>query len=217
MSLFTDTFKAGMIFFYELTGSWGVAIILLTLAVRLLILPLTIAQTRSSRKMQALQPEIEKIKQKYKKDPQKQNQAIMELWRTHQVNPMSGCLVALIQLPFLWGIFAALSATPFTAGFLWIPDLSKPDPLYILPILAGVTTIFTITTATMNPNDKTQRAMMYIMPVFVGWVAVRYAAGLSLYWVVQNIFSVVQQALQRKPAVQETPVSEGRVRREKSE
>lgn len=180
---------------HGLTGNYGVAIILLTLMIRVLLLPLTSSQMRAMKKMQQLQPEIQKLQKKYRNDPQKLNEKTMALWREHNVNPLAGCLPVLIQLPILWAFFAALRAYDFRAdpGFLWIADLASPDP-YVLPILTGVTT-FLVTRMTSTAADPSQRVMLYGMPVFLAIVSRRFAAGLALYWVVSNLFQIVERYL----------------------
>lgn len=179
---------------HGLTGNYGVAIIILTILIRVVLLPLTSSQTRAMKKMQQLQPEIQKLQKKYRNDPQRLNQETMALWREHKVNPLSGCLPVLIQLPFLWAFFAALRGYDFQAdpSFLWIPDLASPDP-WVLPILTGLSTYFMTRMSSANAADPSQRVMLYAMPVFLGWITRTFPAGLGVYWVTNNLFQIAQQ------------------------
>ncbi|WP_238988884.1 YidC/Oxa1 family membrane protein insertase [Calorimonas adulescens] len=189
-------------YFFSITGSYGWAIVVFTLIVKLLLLPLTIPQLNSSRKMQEIQPQIAKIQEKYKNDPQTMNQKVMELYQKNNVNPMSGCLPLLIQLPILWALFAMFRNYPALSGvgFLWLKDLSKPDSLYILPILSGLTTYIS-TVIAMPKNVSSDQTMMNIMmPILIAWMTVSLPSGLGVYWVVSNVFQIVQQYFfYRKP------------------
>lgn len=199
--------------------SYALAIIFLTVLVKVVLYPLTHMQMKSMLAMQKLQPEIKKIQQKYaKKDPQKMQRAIMELYREHKVNPMAGCLLLLVQLPILIALYRALYTYPYAdvahAGFFWIPTLSERDPYFILPILAGVTTYIQskMTTPGGSVQEPTMRFMTVFMPVFIAWIASTIAAGLSLYWVVFNLLSIAQQYIVNRqilPAKEGVPQGEG--------
>lgn len=193
--------------------SYALAIIMLTVLVKLVLYPLSHMQMKSMVAMQKLQPEIRKIQAKYaKKDPQKLQQAIMELYREHRVNPMAGCLLLLVQLPILIALYRALYGFPYTdvahAGFFWIPTLSERDPYFILPLLAGITTYWQskMTTPPGTAQEPTQRFMTLFMPIFIAWIASTIAAGLSLYWVVFNLLSIAQQYIVNRQIL---PVGEG--------
>ncbi|HLS89495.1 MAG TPA: YidC/Oxa1 family membrane protein insertase [Sphingobacteriaceae bacterium] len=179
---------------YNYTGNYGLAIIILTVAIRLVLMPLTITQMRSMRRMQALQPEMERLQKKYGDDKERLNREIMELWQKHKVNPMSGCLPLLVQMPILFGFFQTINRMEFgaQADFLWIGNLANPDP-FILPILAGLTTFWQTRVTTPSTGDPTQKIMLYVMPVFFAWISRSFPAGVALYWVVQNLFGVAQQ------------------------
>lgn len=180
-------------------GSFGLSIIIVTILIRLILLPLMIKQTRSSKAMQALQPELQAIRQKYSSKDQKTQQQLqqetMKLFQKHGVNPMAGCFPLVIQMPILIGFYHAISRTREIAegSFLWF-DLGARDPYFILPILAGITTfiqqkIMTAGTANQNP----QMAMMiWIMPIMIIVMGISLPSALSLYWVVGNIFMIVQ-------------------------
>ncbi len=187
---------------YNLTATMGVpsyalAIILLTILIKVILYPLSKKQMQSMKKMQQLAPKIKQIQDKYKKkDPQKMQQKVMELYKENDVNPMSGCLPLLIQMPILIALYRALLNYNFTnpahAHFIWIESLKQPDHFYILPILAALTT-FLQTKLTTNTADQTQKTMLYFMPLFIGWIAATVPAGLALYWVVFNIVGAAQQ------------------------
>lgn len=177
-------------FFYDLSGSYGLAIILLTLAIRIILAPLTFSQSKSMEAMKALQPEMQELQERYKDKPEEYQRKVMELYQKHKVNPLGGCLPMLVQLPFLWALFAVLREFDFGTGFLWLTSLSAPDPLYILPVLSAVTTYLQMV---MTSADASQKTMMFIMPAFIGYISINFPAGLVIYWVVSNIFSMAQQ------------------------
>ncbi|WP_425429491.1 YidC/Oxa1 family membrane protein insertase [Desulfoscipio geothermicus] len=192
---------------YELTVSVGVpsyalAIIILTILIKVVLFPLTQKQMVSMKKMQKIQPKIKEIQDKYKnKDPQKMQQKIMEMYRENNVNPMAGCLPILVQMPILIALYRSLLHIEFLnnehAGFLWITTLTDKDPYFILPLLAGITT-FMQTKLTTSTTDQTQRMMLYMMPVFITWISTTVPAGLVLYWVTFNILGFAQQLLVNK-------------------
>lgn len=186
-------------FFYQFSHSYGIAIILLTVAVRLLLMPIYVKQMQSIKKMQALAPKVKEIQERYKGDVQKQNQAVMQLYKDENVNLAAGCLPTLIQIPVLWALFDALERFPFVraSAFLWLPSLRKPDPFFILPILAGLTTYWQTRLATPQMGgDKTQQLITTLMmPAMIFYLSLRFPSGLSLYWVVSNLFVIGQQYL----------------------
>lgn len=188
--------------FYKLTvalgiGNYGLAIILITVAIKLLLYPLTAKQMQSVKEMQELQPRIKEIQEKYKKQPEKAQQAIMELYREKKVNPLSGCLPLLIQLPILIAFYQALLRFPYqdpeAAGFFWISNLSSPDHTLVLPVLAALATFWQQRVSTFSVEDPTQRMMLYTMPIFMGYLAYKLPAGLALYWVVFSVLGALQQ------------------------
>lgn len=187
--------------------SAGLAIIVFTIIVKTLMLPLTIKSIRSSKAMQELAPKIKEIQKKHGNDRQAASAAQMALYQQHGVNPMAGCLPMLIQLPIFFGIYRAIyplsqSHTGYWAeGFLWVSDLAQPDPLFILPVLAGV---FQFIQARMmrpahqkvtDPQQKMMNTMMNFMPFTVIIFGANFAAGAVLYWAAQAVYSVVQQWL----------------------
>ena len=187
-----------------LPGSYGIAIVLLTLIVRGALFPLYNAQMKQSAKMTDLQPKMQKLQKQYGQDKEKYNQKIMELYQVEGVNPAKGCLPLIIQMPILFGLFAALRnplmymdqdmILAVHEKFLWIPDLSQPDK-WILPILAGVTTYFSYK-ITMNANPSSANSMkvlQYIFPLMIVWWGRSFPAGLTIYWFVGTLFMCIQQ------------------------
>lgn len=198
-----DGMTALMTWLYHLTlaagvGSYALAIILLTIIIKMVLYPLTLKQMKSMTMMQQLAPKVKEIQDKYKgKDPQKMQQKIMEIYKEHNVNPMAGCLPLLIQMPILIALYQALLkfkyADPDDASFLWVQSLSQiGDPFYLIPLLAGLTT-YLQTKMTTNTQDNTQRIMLYTMPVFIAWITTTVPAGLGIYWVTFNLVGIVQQ------------------------
>ncbi|TYR80306.1 YidC family membrane integrase SpoIIIJ [Priestia megaterium] len=193
-------------YFADLLGSYGFAIIIVTILIRLLILPLMIKQLRNTKAMQALQPEMQKLKEKYSskdaKTQQKLQQETMQLFQTHGVNPLAGCFPILIQMPILIGIFHAITRTEEIANnsFLWF-DLGSRDPYFLLPIIAGVTTF--IQQKMMMAGNTTQNPqaamLLWIMPIMIVIFAINFPAALSLYWVVGNLFMIVQTYFIKSP------------------
>lgn len=195
----------GLRYLYFLFGSYGIAIIAFTIITRLVLLPLSLQQIRSSKAMQELQPKLQALQKKYAKDKEALSRETMKLYREHGVNPLSGCLPMLIQLPIWIGLYSALinlSQTPeFANPFLWIENLAKAPnmarPLdWILPILTVVSQWVVqkmMTPPTQDPQQQAMSSMMMFMPIMFGFFAFQVPAGLVLYWVASNLFSIVQQ------------------------
>jgi YidC/Oxa1 family membrane protein insertase len=173
-------------------GEYGLSILVVTIIIRFLILPLMIKQYKSSRAMQVLQPEIQEIRKKHKDNQQKLQEETMKLFQKHGVNPLAGCLPILIQMPILIALYGAIMRNPEIANhnFLWM-DLGAPDPFWIIPILAGITTYLQqkFMAITMTPQ---MQAMMFILPVMILVMAGTFASALALYWVYSNVFTIVQ-------------------------
>lgn len=179
---------------FDLVNNWGVAIILLTLVVKAVLYPLTRAGYISMAKMKALGPKMEALKAQYTDDKVKLQQAIMGLYRNEKVNPIGGCLPMLMQIPVFIGLYWALlsSVELRQAGFLWVHDLSLPDPYFILPVVLAIT-MFLQTFLNPPPSDPVQAKMMKIMPVAFSVMFFFFPAGLVLYWLVNNLLSMAQQ------------------------
>lgn len=197
---------------YNLTSqiglaNYGIAIILLTIIIKMIIFPLTWKQMASMRKMANLQPKVKEIQKKYKDDPQKSQAAIMELYKEYNVNPMSGCLPIVIQLPIFWSLYSTLLHFPYgnsaSAHFIWV-NLTQKDPYFVLPILAAGTTF--LQTKLTSPNattDPTQKMMLYFMPLMFGYISASVPSGLALYWVTMNVVSILQQLFINRKLAQE--------------
>lgn len=198
----------------ELIGipSYALAIIFLTILLKIILFPLTVKQMRSMKGMQEVQPKVQELQKKYKNDKEKLNKAMIELYKEYKINPAAGCLPILIQMPILIGLFTALRDFNFQpaahAGFFWISNLGQPDPYIILPVLVGVAT-FIQSKISMPKNAPNQNVMMiYFMPVFIGWISMKFPAGLALYWVVFNALGAVQQLIiNRQPLAGKGEVS----------
>ena len=187
--------------------NWGWAIVIQTLIINLALLPLRISQMKSMLKMQRLQPQMKAIQEKYKKysmrDPRKQamNEEVAALYKKEGVNPAGGCLPLLIQMPFLFAYYRMLGVALDLrhAPWLWVRDLSSPDPWHILPIAVIITMLFMQRMTPQTGMDPAQQRMMNIfMPVMLGFISWNLAAGLCLYWSVGNLIGVVQQVIMNR-------------------
>ncbi|MBE7526532.1 membrane protein insertase YidC [Betaproteobacteria bacterium PRO4] len=182
-------------FYHSWIGNWGIAIILLTMTVKLLFFPLSAAGYRSMAKLRLVTPKLQRIQEQYKGDRQRMHQAMMEFYQEEKINPMGGCLPILVQIPVFialyWTILAAveLRYAPFA---LWINDLSSPDPYYLLPTLLGIS-MFVQTKLNPTPTDPIQAKVMQIMPIAFSAIFFFFPAGLVLYSLVNNILSIAQQ------------------------
>ncbi len=218
-----------LLLFYRLLGHQTVlAITALTLVVRLAVLPLTLKQQQSARRMQELQPELAKLQKLYANDREKLAQEQMKLYREAGMNPLGGCLPLLIQLPLLYGLWQAIMRTlavspldlvrlsqnvyPFIPGlasliplqsrFLWM-DLGQPDPYYVLPILVVVTSWLSQKILTPPSTDPQSRAMnqqmLIMMPLMFGFISISYASGLSIYFIISNLVTLLQYFVTPRP------------------
>jgi YidC/Oxa1 family membrane protein insertase len=199
-------FLKALIWLNRYTHNYGFAIIVLTIMIKIVLYPLTHKQNVSMKKMQKVQPKVEAIKAKYKKSKtdaeqrQKMNVEMMALYQKEGINPMAGCLPLVLQLPILWGFYGLLSRAIELRGapfMLWIHDLSDKDPTYILPILMTAT-MFLQTYITPATGDPAQRKMFLMMPLVFGFLFKDFPSGLVLYWLVQNILTIVQQSIMNK-------------------
>jgi YidC/Oxa1 family membrane protein insertase len=203
---------------FHLTGSYGIAIILITLIVKFVLLPLTIRQTRSMIAMQKIQPEIRKLQEKYKDDKEKLSQEMMKFYKENKVNPFGGCLPLILQLPVFFALFTVLRKYLLTApimqlgntftilknfpgivyiknsGFLWIHSLADTtrtaDPTFILLILLAASTWYSQKQVMTDPR---QRNMMIIMPLVTAFIGLSLPAGVTLYWITTNVLQIIQQ------------------------
>ena len=206
---------------YGFIGNYGISIIIFTVFVKLCLYPLYIKQTKSTAMMSEMQPKIKALQNKYGNDQETLNIKMQELYKEEKFNPMGGCLPMLIQMPIIMGLFALLRNPmryitkdsmifAFHEPFLWIKDLSQPDP-WILPIIAGVATFIAFTMNRMlqdtgsdaaNQSAAMMKMMQYIFPVMILWMARSFPAGLALYWAVSQIiqigFNIHLQTMRKK-------------------
>ena len=187
--------------FYAITKNYGIAIILLTIVVRILLFYPSLKSATAMEEMKKIQPQLLAIREKFKKDPQRMNQEMMKLYKEHKVNPLGGCLPMLLQLPFFVALYNVLSVSielrqsPFIS--FWIKDLSVYDPYYILPVLMGVSMIFTMKMTSTSVDPQQQKIMMFMNIAFIflfAWLP----AGLLLYISLSNVLSIVQQLYVRR-------------------
>ncbi len=187
-------------FFYGYIGNYGFAIILLTICIKLIFWPLTQKSYKSMKGMQKLQPEMKKMREKYGKDKQKLNQEMMAFYKENKVNPLGGCLPMVIQIPVFFALYRVLLGSielrhaPF---MLWITDLSARDPYYVTPLIMGVTMFIQ---QKMQPTnmDPTQAKIMLMMPVVFTFMFLNFPSGLVLYWLTNNLLTILQQYLIRR-------------------
>ena len=180
---------------YRWVGNWGIAIILLTVIIKLIFYPLSEASYRSMARMRVLAPKLQRLKEQYGDDKQRMQQGMMELYKTEKINPLGGCLPIVVQIPVFIALYWVLLASvelrhaPF---MLWIQDLSRSDPYFVLPVLMGATMIIQ-TRLSPEPPDPVQAKVMKIMPIAFSVFFFFFPAGLVLYWLVNNILSILQQ------------------------
>jgi len=199
-------------FLYRIVHNWGLAIILLSLLVYLILYPLSVKQMRSMKEMQVLQPKVEALRKEYKDNPQRMNKEIMELYKEHKVNPLGGCLPLLLQMPIFFALYNALMRSIVLKGakFLWIKDLSEPDRLFLLPralpVLGNEFNILPIIMAigmfvqqkvssvsAGSASAEQQKIMLIVMPVMFGLIFYRMPSGLVLYWFVNSLLMLTFQ------------------------
>lgn len=212
MSFISDIMLKGLNFFYAISGNYSISIILLTIAINLALYPLTLQSIVQMSAMQRIQPKLKDLQEKFKNEPQKLQKEMMDMYKVEKVNPFGGCLPMLLKIPFFIAFFFALQSKEFHAiltqpginsSFLWISNLSKPDPIYVMPALIAISTY--LTQKTMPGADAAGgqlKGMTYFMPMFIAVISVSFAAGIQLYWVVSNLITMAQQVyVDRKRAV----------------
>lgn len=214
----SEILLAAVRYFHSLIPNWGLAIILLTVVVKIIFFPLTYSSTKSMAKMADLQPKIKAIRAKYKKaksdiaQRRQMNEEMMKLYKEHGVNPAGGCLPLLIQLPVFWGVFRMLAVSvefrhsPFV---FWIRDLSVMDPYYVTPILMGITQ-FISQKMTPTSADPTQAKMMLIMPFIMTIFFLSFPSGLVLYWLTTNILQIGQQSIMNRMMARKKRETDGK-------
>lgn len=201
-----ELMKTALTFFYSITAkvglpNYGLAIILLTIVIKMILYPLTIKQVKSMKAMQDIAPKMKALQEKYKDNKEKLNREMASLYKDAGVNPLAGCLPLLIQMPFFIAIFFAIKEYTYVSdpGFLWIKNLAQgtsfsdpSDPYFILPLLAAATTYIS-TKQTTSDQSQQNKMMLMFMPLFIGYITVSFPAGLGLYWVVSNMVQIGQQ------------------------
>ncbi len=235
MQILTDIFREVLIQLQGLTGNLGLSILVFTLLIRSLLLPLSLPSLKSQKKIRELQPEVDKLKEKHKNDKKAFQMAQLELYKKYNANPLSGCLPQIVQiviLIFLYRILvdflgkAQINGIAIDPHFLWL-DLTKPDSLFILPVVAALTQLVLsvmilpggevadvvpnqskdkkIQVANKKEEDSAemaaamQKQMLFMMPIMTGFIALRFPAGLTLYMVATTLFSIVQQFILTGP------------------
>lgn len=194
---------------------YAMAIIITTIIFKLLLLPIGISQSKSSKKMNVIQPKMKAIQDKYKNDPQTMQMKMTELYKEEKYNPASSCLILIVQLPIILAFFKVMREpakfvfkTPgvyeaINKTFLWIPNLENPDPyMWGLPLLAALTTFLQSKTMAQPGGDEKQQSTMKMMtmflPIMIFFAAKGFAAGLALYWVLSNTFTIIQQLISNR-------------------
>ena len=196
----TPIFKA-LMWLYGIFGNWGWSIIALTALIRVFLYPLTQKGMVSMQKIKEIAPRIKEVQEKYKGDPQRMNAAVMEMYKKHGANPLGGCLPLLLQIPIFFAIYRVLLNAVELQGaewILWVHDLSRMDPYYILPILMGATMFYQQKITPSNFTDPLQEKVFKFLPLIFTFFFFTFPAGLVLYWFINNIFSIAQQYLVNK-------------------
>jgi YidC/Oxa1 family membrane protein insertase len=215
-----DVNEAILQFWHGVFGSWGLAIIGLTVVVRLAILPLTYKQVKGMQEMQRLAPEMKKIQERYKDDKQRQQQELMKFYQEHNFNPLSSCLPLLLQLPFFLSLFYLQRQDQFKSEvregngeeFLFIPDLTEKATGWVLVVLLVVyvaTQLGSSLVTAVNIQDKNQRRIMLALPFLFTIVIVNFETGLLVYWITTNVWTIGQQLVVRKLMPPPAPLKEG--------
>jgi YidC/Oxa1 family membrane protein insertase len=218
-----DLNEAILKFWHNTVGlGWGASIIGLTIVIRLAILPLTFKQVRSMQALQRLQPEMKKIQARYKDDKQRQQQAMMEFYKEHQVNPLGSCLPLILQFPFFIGLYQTLRSSGFRTQvheqgggqFLFIPDITKPltghtTELVVMIVVYVATQLASSYVSAINVQDKNQKRLLFIFPFVFVPVVINFEAGLLVYWITTNVWTIGQQLFVRRflPPPEPHPVS----------
>ena len=179
-------------FFYSIFPNYGIAIILLTLLVRLILYPLTLKQTKEMAKMQKLQPKLKDLQDRYKDNPQKMNEEVLKLYTKNKVNPIGGCFPILLQLPIIMALFNTFrnAVELRKASFLWMSDLSKGDPYMILPIAIAVLMYYQQGKSNIDPQ---QRQAMAFIPMMMLFITFSLPSGLLVYWFASSVLGILQQ------------------------
>ncbi len=185
-----------LLWLYEIFGNWGWAIVALTIIIRMVLYPLTYKGMVSMQKIKDIAPRIKEVQAKYKGDPQRMNAAVMDMYKKHGANPLGGCLPMLLQIPVFFAIYRVLLNAVELQGAqwaLWIDDLSRMDPTFILPILMGASMYYQQKLTPNNFTDPMQEKIFKFLPIIFTFFFITFPSGLVLYWFVNNLFSIGQQ------------------------
>jgi YidC/Oxa1 family membrane protein insertase len=196
----TGLISGALELFHSIGAPWWLSIVFLTVSVRAILLPLTIRQVNNMRAMQELKPEMDEIRSKYKDDHQKQQEAMMELYRKRRVNPLAGFLPVLVQVPVFITMYQVVRIHEETfssfasGGLLWFTDLTKADPYFILPVLSASILLAAGEVSARNVDPQQRRMMRFLPVAFTAFIA-RFPAGLFVYWVTSNAVPLIQNLL----------------------
>lgn len=186
---------------YHFTGmmgyaNYGVAIVLMTIIIKMALYPLTKKQIQSTKAMMELQPKLKQLQDRYKDDKMKLNEEVAKIYKASGVNPVAGCLPMLVQMPILFAIYYGVRDMVYEgpANFLWMSNIADPDKFYILPVLSAVTTYISSKQTMADNNSMQNQMMLYFMPLFIGYISLKFSAGLVIYWVVMNLMQIAQQS-----------------------
>lgn len=200
--------------------SYALAIFIFTLILKIVLYPLTLKQMRSTQKMQRIQPLAKEIEKKYKGNPQRHQEEIAKLYKTYGINPLSGCLPLLVQMPIMIALYRVLMSFepqfPEYYTFLWLKNLSLPDPTGIaLPVIVAAATFAQQYLTITNRQDTTQKTMLYVMPIMFGFFARNFAAGLAIYWISYSLIGAVQQIFINRRGKKEVEAIEAKIEEER--
>lgn len=208
-----------MTWVHSIVPNWGWAIVITTLVLKIVFLPLTLAASRSAKRMAKLQPHMAALREKHKDNPQKLQAETLKIFKENKVNPVGGCIPVLITIPFFVGFFAMLQSTAELrfASFLWVHDLSSPDtvarifglPLNIMPLLMGATMIYQMRLTPTPTTDNAQATMMKFMPWMFTLFCYNFAAGLALYSTINGLFTIGQQVVINRMPEPDLPINGG--------
>lgn len=198
-NILIDFMKACLTYCFHFTESmgypsYGIAIILLTIGIKLCLTPLTIKQIRSMKALQTIQPKMKVLQARHKDNKEKLSQELAKLYKESGVNPLSGCLPLIVQMPFLFSIFYALRDYSYIEAyksFLWLPSLSSPDPYYILPVVSAFFTWLVSRQSGAGAQGPQQKMMQAFMPLFIGYISLKFPSGLVIYWALSNLIQLV--------------------------
>jgi len=200
LSFLIDPLQSLLTWFHDSLGvSWAIAIIFLTIIIRVILIPLTVKQYTSMRAMQKLQPQMKALQEKHKDDKAKLNEEMMKFYKENKVNPFGSCLPLLLQMPILMALYFMIIRQPFESdnAFLWISNIKDPDTILVLLYMASQLLSSKLLTAA---TDKSQQMMMYMMPLVFGtmFLFIKFPAGALIYWVTTNIWTIGQQLVVRE-------------------